>query len=433
MKVLNTNPYRNIILGRDFLAHFNTVEFDFVKKRVKLGSNWHDCVNMNQNNVVNVIRKDALNARSESIINVKCSNSLSLITADHEPLPLQGASRSICNSLQNNSKHRRCFSNFIIKYQYKPVSINANKQVGTIIAIEDSVSSVNKSELINSINLEDSIVYGKNLSSVEKEKISSLISSFGDIFAKNPMKPTLVKDMQHHIITDETQPVNRKPYRIPHAWHKETENQMNEMLRNKIIRPSSSPWNAPIILAKKKDGSMHFVCDFRSLNDVIKKDSNPLPNIRDVINKMHGAQFWTTVDAASAYWSMPLVEEGKERTAFSIPRGKCEFNVTPFGLYNTGASYQRLMDILLSGFASDRIMAYMDDIVIFSKSFEDHLVDIENFFLNDCDLQVYLSSCPNVFLQTIQSIFSDFNYLEMELFMSITMSHTLKQTKYIHY
>jgi len=127
--------------------------------------------------------------------------------------------------------------------------------------------------------------------------------------------------MEHHIITENAQPVNRKPYRIPHALTDEINDQIQEMLENDIIRPSSSPWNAPIILVKKKDNSTRFVCDFRGLNEVTKKDSYPLPHIRDVIDKMHSAQYWTTLDAASAYWSMPLSEQDKEKAAFSASRG----------------------------------------------------------------------------------------------------------------
>ena len=91
---------------------------------------------------------------------------------------------------------------------------------------------------------------------------------------------------------------------------KEVSDQVQQMLDNGIIRPSSSPWNGPVILVKKKDDSMHFVCDFRELNDVTKKDSYPLPHIRDVIDKMEGAKFWTTLHAASAYWSMPVKGTG---------------------------------------------------------------------------------------------------------------------------
>ena len=118
----------------------------------------------------------------------------------------------------------------------------------------------------------------------------------------------------------------------------------------------------------------------RQYNDVTKKDNYPLPHIRDVIGKMGGSNFWTTLDAAAAYWATPLSEKDKEKTAFSIPRGKYEFNVTPYGLSNAGALYQRLMDMCLSGLPANRILAYMDDLMIFSTTFEQHVLDIEEVF-----------------------------------------------------
>ena len=110
---------------------------------------------------------------------------------------------------------------------------------------------------------------------------------------------------------------------------------------------------------------------------------------------MYGARYWTTLDAASAYWSMPLAEDDKEKTAFSLPRGKYECDVTPFGLCNAGASYQRMMDITLSGLPTDRVLAYMDDVVIFSKTFEEHLTDIEHLFqrLRSSGVSLKLSKC----------------------------------------
>ena len=95
---------------------------------------------------------------------------------------------------------------------------------------------------------------------------------------------------------------------------------------------------------------------------------------------MLSTKFWTTLDAASAYWSMPVAEKYKEKTAFSVPRGKFEFNVTPFGLCNAGASYQRMIDITLAGLPSDHVLAYMDDIVVFSTNFQEHLLNLEQVF-----------------------------------------------------
>ena len=91
---------------------------------------------------------------------------------------------------------------------------------------------------------------------------------------------------------------------------------------------------------------------------------------------MEGAKYWSTLDAASAYWSVKVKEEDREKTAFSVPNGKYEFNVMPFGVSNGGATYQRLMDMCLSGLPPDRIVAYLDDVVIFSKTFEQHVSDL---------------------------------------------------------
>ena len=140
---------------------------------------------------------------------------------------------------------------------------------------------------------------------------------------------------------------------------------------------------------------MRFMCDFRELNDFTKKDTYPLPHICHVIDKMQGAKYRKTLDAASAYWSMPLTKADKEKTTFSVRRGKIEFNVTPYGLCNARASYQRMIDINLAGLPSDRILAYMDDIVIFSKTFSEHLTSLERVFqrLRLSGVSLKLSKC----------------------------------------
>ena len=198
-----------------------------------------------------------------------------------------------------------------------------------------------------------------------------------DVFAADSKKPTLTTITEHKIITENALPVRHKTRRLPKAWEQDIHEQIKDMLEKEIIRPSKSPWNSPLLLVKKKDNTTRFVLDFRSLNDVSKKDSYPLPNIRDVIDRMDGVNYWSTLDAASAYWSVPLAEEDKEKTAFAIPRGKFEFNVMPYGLCNAGATYQRLIDICLSDIPSDRVLAYMDDFIIFSRNFEEHLLTLE--------------------------------------------------------
>ena len=127
-----------------------------------------------------------------------------------------------------------------------------------------------------------------------------LLTEYRDIFAVDPKKPSKTDLVDHNITVNTHNPIYVKPRRIPLAWEKEVDEQVQEMYRNNIIRKSNSPWNAPILLVKKKDQSVRFVCDFRALNDITRKDTYPLPQIKDVIDKMQGMKYWSTMDDASA-------------------------------------------------------------------------------------------------------------------------------------
>ena len=135
--------------------------------------------------------------------------------------------------------------------------LQAKKRVGSLVEVGETIASIDVPKQDDSINLDNNLVYGENLSQDDKDRISCLISEYVDIFAPNPKIPTLVKNMQHHIVTNEALPVKRAPYRIPHTWHADIDNQISEMLENNIIRHSSSPWNAPVILVKKR--TVHYV------------------------------------------------------------------------------------------------------------------------------------------------------------------------------
>ena len=165
------------------------------------------------------------------------------------------------------------------------------------------------------------------------------------------------------------------------------------MLTNGVCRPSKSPWSSRVILVSKRDGTTRFVVDYRDLNSVTTKDAYPMPNPKDILDKMQGKQFFSFLDAASAYWCVELEEEDKHKTAFATPRGHYEMNRMAFGLCNSQSTYQRLMDDTLRGV--NNTDSYVDDICVYSSSFEEHLKDLRSAFtaLQKANIQLRQDKC----------------------------------------
>ena len=137
-------------------------------------------------------------------------------------------------------------------------------------------------------------------------------------------------------------------------------------------------WALPIVLAKKKDGSVRFCVDYRKLNQVTHKDAYPLPWIDDTLEMLSESKLFSTLDLASGYWQVELAEEDHAKTAFCMTEGLYEFKVMPFGLCNAPATFQRHMDVVLCGLQWTTCLVYLDDIIVMGQTFEEHLSNLEN-------------------------------------------------------
>ena len=162
--------------------------------------------------------------------------------------------------------------------------------------------------------------------------------------------------------------------RMPLAVRREVARQLDVMQSSGVIQPSSSPWSSPVV---KKDGSQRFCVDYRALNSVTKADTFPLPRIDDLLDQLGNSRFFSTLDLASGYWQIRLSAESQEKSAFAVPQGLFEFKVMPFGLTNAPAVFQRLMEKVLRGLnpvdGPDFVRVYIDDVLIFSSSLEEHI------------------------------------------------------------
>ena len=157
----------------------------------------------------------------------------------------------------------------------------------------------------------------------------------------------------------------------------EVARQLKKMQEARVIQPSSSPWASPVVMVRKKDGSHRFCVDYHHLNSLTKSDTYPLPRIDDLLDQLGQCKYFSTLDLASGYWQIRVARESREKTTFVTPQGLFEFLVMPFGLTNAPAAFQRLMQRVLAGLNPDAgpdfVAVYIDDVLVFSRTVEDHL------------------------------------------------------------
>ena len=165
------------------------------------------------------------------------------------------------------------------------------------------------------------------------------------------------------------------------------------MLSSGIICPSNSPWASPVIMIKKKDGSLQFYVDFRQLKAATVKGAHPIPCIDDLLDTLHGARWFSTLDLKSGYWQVPIQEQDEEKTAFRTSSGQLfEFNQVPFGLCNAAATFSRLMDRNLAGLHWETCLFCLDDIIVFAATWEEYLARLRQVFEHLCHAQLKLSA-----------------------------------------
>ena len=209
----------------------------------------------------------------------------------------------------------------------------------------------------------------EDLSSIEQEDLVKIVNESGVI--RNKLGQ--VTSTEHQIDTNGADAINTRQYRCPISKREIIRNEAQKMIVAGIVKPSDSPWNSPVVLVAKPSGEYRFAIDFRKLNAVTKKQAYPVPRIDDCLNSLGTGKYFTCLDLESAYWQVPLAEEAKQKTAFSVEGlGHLQFEVMPYGLVNAGATFQRLMDQTLNGLHWTMCLVYLDDIIVFGRTLEEH-------------------------------------------------------------
>ncbi|CAR64332.1 YALI0E14388p2 [Yarrowia lipolytica CLIB122] len=201
-----------------------------------------------------------------------------------------------------------------------------------------------------------------------------VLEEYADVIVdKMPMELPPKRSVEHTIDSDETaRPPARASYRLTRFEWAEVDKQVNDLLERGIIRPSKSPYSAPLVIVKKKGGELRICTDYRALNELTTKDRFPLPRIDDILDCLDGADTFSKFDLLSGYWQVLVKESDVHKTAFSTRSGHYEYLVMPFGLCNAPATFQRLMNDALRPFLNKTVCVYLDDIIVFSRNREDH-------------------------------------------------------------
>lgn len=216
---------------------------------------------------------------------------------------------------------------------------------------------------------------GSQLSDQQKKELQQLLKKFESVMSKHETDTGLTHLLEHDIVTDGA-PIHQRPYRLSFSERQALTRLVQEYVEAGYIRESDSPYACPVVLVKKKDGTVRFCCDWRKVNDITRKDAMPLPRIDDMIDRFAQAKFFTKIDFTSGYYQVPLKKSAIEKTAFVTPDGHYELLVMGMGLTNAPATFQRLMYKVLGDMLWKNAMAYMDDLVIFSPTYEQHMKDL---------------------------------------------------------
>lgn len=238
---------------------------------------------------------------------------------------------------------------------------------------------------------------GTNLSTEERHRVEDMLAQNHITFAPGGAPTTYI---EHHINTGTSRPISVPPYSMTPIKREILKGELNKMLDDDIIEECESPWSAPVVLVPKPNGSHRLCIDYRKLNAVTISDRYPMPKIDDLLHLAKRSLYMSTTDLRSGYWQVPVREEDRDKTAFISPFGLFRFKRMPFGLKNAPSTFQRLIDRLKNSLPDIVILAYLDDLIIISTSFEEHLADIERLFkqLNKYNLRANRDKC--VFFRT---------------------------------
>ncbi|MCU7801257.1 MAG: reverse transcriptase, partial [gamma proteobacterium symbiont of Lucinoma myriamae] len=309
----------------------------------------------------------------------------------------------IVNTPGRRKQRQLCHINMLKEYHERENGIHLQDQVVSLVTPVSQQNMDSGDSLMDYDQVDNSDLYSSklqnsdilhnldqklsHLSPSERQEITGLLYEYEHLF---PDVPSRTDKIFHDVDVGDSTPVKQHPYRMNPFKQEYLKNEVQYLLENDFIEPSKSDWSSPCVLVPKPDKTYRMCTDYRKVNSVTKTDSYPIPRIDDCIDKIGSAKYVTKFDLLKGYWQVPLTERAKEVSAFVTPNGLYQYKVMPFGMKNSPATFQRLINTLTAGL--DGCEAYIDDVIIYSDIWKEHIRQMREFFnrLSDAKLTVNL-------------------------------------------
>ncbi|CAI5669654.1 unnamed protein product [Oreochromis niloticus] len=244
--------------------------------------------------------------------------------------------------------------------------------------------------LANSAYLAEVTAHLSHLSPSQCEDVLSLLHSYPSLFGDVPSRTSVC---EHDINVGDATPIKQHAYRCPMGKREVMKKEVSYLVENGLAQPSHSPWSSPCLLAPKSDGTPRFCTDYRKVNAVTVSDSFPLPRMEDCIDNIGPAKYISKLDLLKGYWQVPLTPRASDISAFVTPDHFMQYTVMAFGMKNAPATFQRLMQLVLGDVP--RCNVYLDDVVIYTDTWEEHVAILQSVFqrLAEATLTLNLAKC----------------------------------------
>ena len=406
------------ILGVDFLTK-QRIKIDLAKRRIIKANEDGSTVNIyldNENNTLAVVNENIPVYTSKTII-IKANESISVPVKFC--IPGNEVNTEMTNLYfenQTNNKHENIESlegvissdksnKFVIICAVgstKPKdTIKENTIVGrvsTIIPIQKKEDTNDKNEETNDwteTRLLSEIRLGNDLNNYERKEVYKMLLRVRHALSKHDSDIGTAKVIPHQIELTNNTPIWQKPRNFADPINKEIEKQCSELLTEDIIEHSSSNWSSPIVPVRKQDGTLRMCIDYRKLNTVTKIENFPMPSLSNCIYRAHNVKYFTKIDLTRGYYQVPIADDSRQYTAFSSMKNHYQFKRLSFGLKNSGIAFQRIMQQILAPYLNSNIIIYIDDILIMSETFEEHLNMVSKILttLSNYGIKIKVKKC----------------------------------------